>query len=431
MIWVAHLISVIGNGLTGFGLGAYVVMKTGRTEEYAKIGLMASLPMAILAPFIGVLVDRWHRRSSLLISEGVGCLVSFCLVGVAWRGDLPLWCIYLSSLVGSTAIAFTWPALSAITAVMVPRNQLGRATALLSFTDATGMLLGPVIGGLVMLGGGLRGILIADVTSFVFAIVLLVFVAHIPDIPKSAEETGPPSMLGEVKFAINYVRARPGLYRMLWFFLFSNSLRTLGRTVLFPMLFIFFRTDHAGMITSLEGIGIIAATVVVTIFGTPHNRIPSLVIFNSLSACTLLFLGLPPSILLYGACYFSLAFFGNLGYTCNQAVWQSKVEPALQGRVFSIRRMISQMGTPISLMLAGPLTDRFFVPAMKRGGVLAPYLGRLFGLAPGAGQRVLLLMLGLGTVWNSIAAWNNRHIRNIDLELPDFDENLQVALVRT
>lgn len=422
MIWVAHLISVIGNGLTAFGLGAYVVIKTGQTEEYARIGLMASLPMAVLAPFIGVLVDRWHRRSSLLISEGVGCVVSFALAGVAWRGDLPIWCIYLSSLVGSTAIAFTWPALSAITAVLVPRNQLGRATALLSFTDATGMLLGPVFGGLVMLGGGLRGILVADVVSFVLAIALLVFVAKIPDIPKSIHETGPPSMFGEVRFALEYVKARPGLYRMLWFFLFSNSLRTLGRTVLFPMLFFFFRTDRAGFLTSLEGVGIIAATLLVTIFGTPRNRIPILIIFNSLSACTLLFLGLPPSFLLYASCYFSLAFFGNLGYTCNQAVWQSKVEPAIQGRVFSIRRMISQMGTPLSLLLAGPLTDHFFVPAMKPGGLLTPYLAPLFGTSAGAGQRVFLLLLGICTVVNSVAAWRNDHIRNIDIELPDFHE---------
>jgi MFS family permease len=420
LIWFAHLVSVIGSQISGFGLASWVFLQTHHTQDYANIGLAASLPMAILAPFVGVLVDRWHRRTSLLVAEGVGGLISLLLFLIARFGHLLIWQIFVCTLVQTAAIAFTWPALSAITSVMVPRKHLARATAMLSFTDAAAMLLGPSLGG-IMLPTGLSGLLFADLASFIIAVVILNFFVQIPAIPRMPMQPGKNTMLGEIWFSLRYVWERPGLFRLLVFFLFSNSLRVLGKTLVAPLLLTLYPTALAGAIQGLEGVGIIAGTVWVMVLSAPSNRAKGTVWFNNLSALTLFAMALPPFPLFYSAAYFGMALFGNLGYTCNQSLWQAKVDPAIQGRVFSIRRMIAQMGTPIALLMAGPLADRVFAPAMAPGGPLVPWLGGIFGDSAGAGVRVLVCLLGIVAAINSWMVWRSSHVRNVETELPDFD----------
>lgn len=420
LIWFAHLVSVIGSQISGFGLASWVFLQTHHIQDYANIGLAASLPMAILAPFVGVLVDRWHLRTSLLVAEGVGGLVSLVLFLTARFGHLAMWAIFACTLVQTAAIAFTWPALSAITSVIVPKKHLARATAMLSFTDATAMLLGPTLGG-IMLSAGLSGLLLADLCSFIIALGILNFFVKIPAIPRLPMREGKSSMMEEVWFSIRYVWDRPGLFRLLIFFLFSNSLRVLGKTLVAPLLLTLYPTALAGAIQGLEGVGIIAGTIGVVLLGAPRDRAKGTVRFNNFSAAMLFAMALPPFPVFYSAAYFGMALFGNLGYTCNQSLWQAKIDPAIQGRVFSIRRMIAQLGTPLALLMAGPLADRVFGPAMAPGGALTPWLGGMFGDSAGAGVRVLVCLLGVFAAINSWMVWRSSHVRNVETELPDFE----------
>lgn len=422
LIWIAQLVSIVGSGLTGFGLGAWVVHQTGRTTDYAMIGLASTIPGALLQPVIGVLVDRWHRRQALLVAEGMGLLASIGLMISAFTGHLQIWQIWVSAFIQSIAIGFTWPAISAVTTMLVPKRHLARASAMMGFNDAAAMLLGPAIGGFVLVFSGLNGILIADVLTFVFSIAILGFVANIPDIPAhQGEPEAPRSMWEDIRFGWDYVRQRPGLVGLLNFFMVANFLWSLGFVVMMPMLLGLYRADLAGRMVAFEGIGVLVSTVAVAILGAPRNRTRGVIAFNAIGATTLMLAAAPPTPSLYCVVFFVMAFFGSTGYACSQSIWQSKVDPAIQGRVFSIRRMLAGLGTPLSMLLAGPLADQVFGPAMHPQGWLAPVLGGWFGTGFGAGTRVLLLGLGALAAANATIAWRNRHVRDIDRELPDFD----------
>ena len=69
VIWGGQFVSLIGSGLTGFGLGVWVFQQTGSVTQFALIALSAAVPGIIMTPFAGALVDRWDRRRAMILSD--------------------------------------------------------------------------------------------------------------------------------------------------------------------------------------------------------------------------------------------------------------------------------------------------------------------------------------------------------------------------
>jgi len=103
----------------------------------------------------------------------------------------------------------------------------------------------------------------------------------------------------------------------------------------------------------------------------------------------------------------------------SQAIWQSKVPPEIQGRVFAVRRLIAQFTAPVAYLAAGPLADRVFEPLLAPGGSLAGSVGRVLGV--GEGRGIGLLFVVLGTLLALISVWGylQPRVRRVEDELPD------------
>jgi hypothetical protein len=105
----------------------------------------------------------------------------------------------------------------------------------------------------------------------------------------------------------------------------------------------------------------------------------------------------------------------------NQAIWQSKVAPDLQGRVFATRRLIAQVSAPPAMLVAGLLADAIFEPAMRTGGSLAPAFGWLVGIGPGAGMALIFIFAGLLGAAFTLGVYTIRTVRNVETIMPDYD----------
>jgi DHA3 family macrolide efflux protein-like MFS transporter len=116
-----------------------------------------------------------------------------------------------------------------------------------------------------------------------------------------------------------------------------------------------------------------------------------------------------------------LAFFSPIINGANQAIWQAKVAPDVQGRVFTARQFIAWLVLPISNLLAGPLADRVLEPAMAEGGSLAPAFGWLVGTGTGAGMALLFVITGLLAALTGLGGYLFPVVRNAEDILPDHE----------
>lgn len=111
----------------------------------------------------------------------------------------------------------------------------------------------------------------------------------------------------------------------------------------------------------------------------------------------------------------------------NQAIWQTKVAPDVQGRVFSARRLIAWFTNPLSPLIAGTLADFVLEPGMRSSGNLAPVFGWLVPPGPGAGMGLLIFFSALGGILAGLAGYFIHPIRHAEEILPDHDSIPTVA----
>ena len=104
---------------------------------------------------------------------------------------------------------------------------------------------------------------------------------------------------------------------------------------------------------------------------------------------------------------------------CSQAIWQTKVALDVQGRVFSIRRMISYSIIPVAYAIAGPLAEQVFEPLMAEGGALAFVFGPVMGVGPGRGIALVFVVAGALYMLTTLVILIHPRIRLVEHELPD------------
>jgi MFS family permease len=418
-IWIGQLISTLGSGLTGFAMGVWLFQQTESVTLFALNILAFTLPNLIVTPFAGAIADRWNRRLVLIISDAGAGLATLSIWLLLISGRLEVWHVFIANAAASAFGAFQWPAYNASTTMLVPKEQLARAGGLNQIGEALSQLFSPAIAGFLFVSIGLDGIILIDFLTFGAAVFTLLLV-RIPDPEKSAESrANQGTLLQEAKFGWAYITARPGLLGLLVYFSSVNFLLGFMNPLFTPYLLGLTTPDIMGYIISLAGLGMLVGTIAMSAWGGPKIRIKGLLFFGGLGGGSFILFGLRPSLILIAASGFLFFFCLPIMNALSQAIWQTKVEPDIQGRVFAVRRMIASGLQPLGVILAGPLVDGIFEPLMVEGRALADVFGPIFGLGQGRGIGLLISLLGVGALAAAIIAYAHPRIRNLETELPD------------
>jgi hypothetical protein len=107
------------------------------------------------------------------------------------------------------------------------------------------------------------------------------------------------------------------------------------------------------------------------------------------------------------------------GSAMSQSIWMAKVEPDVQGKVFSVRSMVAQFTQPLALLVAGPIADGFFVPLMGGDSQLSDFFARFAGRGDQAGYAAFFVALGFATLAITVAAWSYGPVRHLERDMPD------------
>ncbi len=417
-VWFGQVISFIGSGMTSFALGVWVYQKTGSVTQFALTSLFIVLPRVVLGPLAGALVDRWDRRHVMILSDLGGGLSILGLGLLSLGGWLDIWHIYLAIFASGVFDTLRWPAMTAATTQLVPKEHFGRASGMLQIVSAGTMLVSPLLAGALIGSLGLQGVLLSDFATYLFAILTLVLI-RIPRPETTAEgRAGRGSLLHETVYGWKYITARSGLLALLVFLALANFLMEMSVVLFTPMVLSFASTAALGMVMALAGIGYMVGSVIMSIWGGPKRRVQTVMLSMLFMGVFMTLIGLRASLPLVAVSACLCMVFLPITVSANQAIWQNRVAPDVQGRVFAIRQAFIQATPLVAYILTGPLTDRIFEPLLRAGGPLAGSVGQIVGVGAGRGAGLLFVSAGLFLVLVSATGYVYRPLRRMENELP-------------
>jgi len=424
IVWVGQIVSMLGSAMTWFALTIWAWQTTGQATALALVSFFSFGPTLLLSPIAGALVDRWNRKLMMMLSDlatGLGTVVVLLLYATH---NLQIWHIYAVGILAGAFWAFQFPAYSAAVTMLVPREQYARAEGMIGLAASASGILGPPLAAVLLGAVGFAGIMLIDLLTLILALGALLLV-HVPQpAPGGAGRQGQRSLWHESVYGLRYIYERPSLRTLQLLFAAGNFFESLGFALIAPM--ILARSGNSeitlGSVQSIGAVGGVVGGLLLIIWGGPKRRIHGALLGWALANLMgMSLLGLGRSLTLWAVGRFFVDFFTPIVEGSNQAIWQTKVAPDVQGRVFATRQLLSQITLPFGMLLAGPLADRVFEPAMMPGGHLGSTFGRLTGTGPGTGMALMLVFAGLAGMLINLGGYAWRSVRNIEDILPDYD----------
>ena len=424
LFWFGQLVSLLGTSMSRFALTIWAWQITGQATALALVAVFSFGPAVIMSPVAGALVDRLPRKLMIVLSDLAAGLATVVVLALYATGHLQIWHLYVAGAFTGVFESFQFPAFSAAISTMLPKSQYGRANGMLSLTESASSIAAPVLAGLLLAVIGIGGILVIDVVTFIFAVTMVIFIV-IPEPQRTTTDAAAAnSFWSEIVYGFRYILARPSLLGLQMAFLGSNFFGGIGMVLLAPM--VLARTGDnelaLGSVQSAMGVGGVAGGLLLSAWGGPKRRVHGVLLGLAATGAAQAWLGFGQTIWMWSAAGFCFLFAIPILNGSNQAIWQAKVAPDVQGRVFAARRVFAQIVGPVGMAIAGPLADRVFEPAMQSGRTLATLFGPWFGTGPGAGMGLLMVVTGIAGIATGLAGYVAPAVRQAEDRLPDHDQ---------
>ncbi len=426
VVWLGQIVSVLASSMSHFGLTIWMYQQTESALAMGMMNVAFITPFLLLSPIAGVMVDRYNRKLMMMVSDFTAIIATGGIFILLAMGRLEYWQLYIAAALNGIGNTFQWPAYSAAITTMVPKEQYSRANGLMSLVEAGPGVLAPLLAGALLPFIGLAGLLSIDIVTFFFAIGALLLVIVPKPVRTSAGDEARGSLWHEAIYGFRYIFRRPSLLGLQMVFFFGNLFFGIAFTLLAPM--VLARTGSNslifGMVQSAGAIGGVLGGVLMSVWSGFKRKVHGVLLGWTISSLGLMVLGAGQSVTIWLPAMFIISLVSPLVNTSNQAIWQAKVAPDVQGRVFSARRLIAWFTNPISPIIAGVMADFVFEPAMQADTAMAAAFGPLVGTGPGAGMGLIMVLCGVLGLLVPVISYFIPAIRNAERILPDHEQPL-------
>ena len=206
-LWYGQVISELGNWVNSIALYALILQLTGSGMAMAAAMMAKLLPMVIISPFAGVLIDRMDRRTVLIASDILRCFTVLCFLIVESREEL--WLVYTLTLFEVALTGFFEPARSAILPSIVEKNHLVTANALSGATWSVMLTLGAALGGVVVSLFGIRIAFILDALTYLLSAWFIIKISYPNTKPEESINKIKSSGVKGFREGLSYLISRP------------------------------------------------------------------------------------------------------------------------------------------------------------------------------------------------------------------------------
>ncbi|WP_080839259.1 MFS transporter [Cohnella massiliensis] len=361
-IFSGQIFSILTSSMVQFSMIWHLTETTGSAAVLMMAGLAGFLPQALLGPFIGVWLDRWNRKRTMMTADGVIALFSLILGLYFYFGEPGVGFVYAILMIRSAASAFHAPAFQAAIPLIAPEEQLTRVAGWHQMVFSFSNVIGPALGIAVYSATSLGAVLFLDVLGALIANMMLLFV----QIRQPKPEAGPsPSFLNEFKLGWRaFAQAKPIVFVTVITAVFGIVFMPLATLFPFMTLSHFERGGYsASIVEAAFGIGMILGGALLSIAASKWKDSTYMSLSLAAIGLTCVFGGVlgKDGFFVFLALSFLMgaaAPFFNGPY---MAMIQRAFEPEMLGRVLSFVTSVTLLSSPVGLLVAGPIVDRYGV----------------------------------------------------------------------
>jgi MFS family permease len=354
-------VSLVGTWITRVATSWLVYRLTGSELLLGVVGFCGQIPTLLIAPFAGVLVDRWDRRRLLVITQILSMLQSAVLGVLTLQGLITVRWLLLLQIVQGVINAFDTPARQAFVVEMVEdRADLPNAIAMNSSMVNGSRIIGPSIGGLLIAAFGEGWCFLVDAVSYVFVVASLLMMR----LPRGGAARVEARVLDELRAGLQYVAGSAPI-RTALVVLSIVSAMAMPYSVLMPAYVAHVLgggPNTLGLLMTASGVGALAGALYLA------GRTTVVGLGRIVTYATLAF----------GAAMIGFAFARTewtallvlpivggafmVQMAATNTVLQTLVDDRLRGRVMAFYTMAFFGTAPIGSLVAGVAADRFGAP---------------------------------------------------------------------
>lgn len=418
ILLAGQTLSSLGSQLTDFSLSVWIFQETGSPVQFA-VGILTSVvPRILLLPLIGALVDRWNRKTVMIVADSVLALRTVAVLLLLSLGNLTVFNVYILNTAASLFGGFHSLAWRASKSLLVPKKHLARVNGVSSSLSSASGLLAPVLAGVLFVSIGIRGIVAVDLITWLFAILPLFFVS-IPRPPAGPSTTEKSRLLEEIRDGLRYLKSMPGLLHLLAFYSALGFIGITTEVLLGPYILSFGSAADYGIVQSGASLGFLAGGLLLTLLGNPSRVVWITIALETLICVSGALVGafpavwvLVPLLFVYSA---TVAFCDGTITT----LWQRKIRPEFQGRVFALKDALTTALMPLGVLIFSPMAELWFEPNLLPGGAWATGIGGIVGVGPGRGIGFLFIASNVLCLPIVALALMSKRLRRVDTEIPD------------
>jgi len=334
----------------------WLVLTQVTDQSSSALGIVTGLqflPFLLLAPWSGVVADRFPKRRLLAVTQTALALSSLALGVVTVAGMAQLWMVYVAALWTGVATAFDNPARQTFVSEMVSRDRIANAVSLNSASFNAARLIGPGVAGLTIAAFGTGWTLVFNTFTFIAVLIALASMRR--------SELRPAPLLGRSKGALKegvaYVRSRRDiqLVMLLVFVLGTFGMNFQLTTALMATKEFHKGPEGYGLLGSVMAIGSLTAALMTARRPVPRLRTLLIALVGFTVATALA--SVAPTYTLFAIALVPTGLAALTALTTANAMVQTRVDPAMRGRVMALYMAIFMGGTPIGAPLVGWIGD--------------------------------------------------------------------------
>ena len=415
-LWLGELISNIGSGMTAFALSVYIYEKTGSVSYVSLITLLSFMPSIVLSPIGGLLADRYDRRLLMIIGDlfsGLG------LVYILWNiqaGEKSIVPIFVGITFSSIFTSLLEPSYRATLTDILEEENYAKASGLIQVAGSAKYLISPVIAGIVLSVADIRVILLLDIMTFITTCLMIFLVRK--SINSEMKNYKKDSFKGLLE-GLFIIKENRGVYSLVIIMFFVCFFMGFIQILIRPMILATSSVKTAGMMESLCAVGLLIGSLWIGIAGIKKNYSKILAVACFFCGIFMSMTGVNENLGIIGISTF--LFFSTLPFmnSCADVLVRVSIPNELQGRVWGLISLITQMGTVVAYIISGVMADYVFEPMFNKNGILVENIGIIIGTGKGRGIGFMLILSGIGMLIMAIVIWKNREIREVSEKCVD------------